>query len=303
MTERDCPGWIRLVREFYESWKIVQREKPAVCFTMNPSIFSSWWLSLLKGVYKFRLVTDLHTPNIRLSGFKKKMFEVFFHSGIKRSDIVIVTNEIFRNSILSLNPNIVVIPDPLPELSMPLNGNKHLAGTDGKIRILLVSSFGEDEPIKEVLAIDDELDQFDIMVTGNWRKKFASLPDLRNIHFLGFIPGDEYDQLLLSVDGVMVLTKEEGCLCCGAYEAFAAGKPVILSRTEAMQGYFGCAPIYTDNNSASILSALKTLRAEEAKRSEMIEHEKRILDEKFKMDMKNLEETLVEFGINMRMSF
>jgi glycosyltransferase involved in cell wall biosynthesis len=290
MTDRDLPGWRRIIREFYESWKIIRRDKPSICFTMNPSIFSSWWLSLLAAVNRFRLITDLHTPNIKLSGFKNKIFRIIFNSGIRRSDIVIVSNEIYRRSVLSFNSNVVVIPDPLPVLQ----GSNEGAGNryryeDKKIQVLFVCSFDPDEPVNEVLALDPEIGDFDILVSGNWKKMFTSVPNVKNLRFLGFIPADEYDQLLLSVDGIMVLTAEEGCLCCGAYEAFSAGKPLILSRTGALQDFFGSAPIYTENTSDAILSALQKLKSEKDQRAKMVVMDRAILQNKFEKGVNNLE--------------
>ena len=271
MTDRDAPGGRTLLTEFVDSWKIVRRERPSVCFTMNPSIFSSWWLSLLARIYNFRLVTDLHTVNIKLTGLKKIFFEMVFNSGIRRSDLVIVTNSIYRETVLKLNANVVIVPDALPELKA--NAEEFFSiqkKTSNKMQVLLVSSFDDDEPIDEVLAIDTDLDGVEILITGNWRKKYNSPPEKKNIRFMGFVDKEEYERLLLSVDGLLVLTESEGCLCCGAYEAFSAGKPLILSRTMALKQFFGTAPIYTGNDSASILSALRKLKAENDERVGMI---------------------------------
>ncbi len=293
MTDLESPRWLRLCKEFYEAWRIVQRERPSICFTMNPSIFSSWWLSLFTGLYGYRLVTDLHTPNLKLTGIKKKIFQIFFNSGIRRSNVVIVTNNIYRQEVLSLNRNVVIVPDPLPVLKKPLrNTANNYQDPDNKTQILFVSSFAEDEPINEVLALDPELDGFNILVTGNWKKMFASMPATRNIRFLGFVDSDEYDQLLLSVDGVMVLTSEEGCLCCGGYEAFSAGKPMILSQTRALQEFFGEAPVYTQNSSEAILAALKRLKAERDKRAEMVIEQRNMLNRKFDKGIEDFEKTL-----------
>lgn len=293
MTDRDAPGGRTLITEFFDSWKIIRRDRPSICFTMNPSIFSSWWLSLLARIYQFHLVTDLHTVNIKLTGLKKMFFKIIFNSGIRRSDLVIVTNSIYREAVLKLNKNVAIVPDALPELTAkaeePLDGRKK---TNNKIQVLLGSSFDDDEPIDEVLAIDPDLDGIEILITGNWRKKFDVLPQTRNIRFLGFVDKEEYERLLLSVDGVIVLTSSEGCLCCGAYEAFSAGKPLILSRTKALQNYFGASPVYTENDSASILSALRKLKAEKDERAEMIVRERRVLMVKFEKGIENLENML-----------
>jgi hypothetical protein len=142
MTDRDTFMGQRLFREFYESWKIIHRERPSVCFTMNPSIFSSWWLSLLAKIYRFCLVTDLHTPNLKLAGLKKRIYLMIFNSGIRRSDIVMVTNEIYRESILTLNNNVVVIPDPLPVLKYTNKvADSPYPKRKGKLQVLFICSF------------------------------------------------------------------------------------------------------------------------------------------------------------------
>jgi glycosyltransferase involved in cell wall biosynthesis len=131
-----------------------------------------------------------------------------------------------------------------------------------------------------------------MLVSGDWKKMFTSIPAVKNIRFIDFVSGDEYEMLLSSVDGIMVLTGEEGCLNCGAYEAFSAGKPLILSRTEALQSYFGKAPIYTYNTSESILYALQRMKKEINGRAKMILQEQPVLNNKFKRGIRDLEKKL-----------
>ena len=293
MSDYNLPGCLRLLVEFINSWKIIHRERPSICFTMNPSVFSSWWLSILSWLYNFYLVTDLHTPNIKISGLKRFIFCLFFNSGIKRSDAVIVTNNLYRESILHLNPNVIIIPDSIPALKIPhtdseIESNK----LGGKVQILFICSFDPDEPLNEVLTIDLRINDFEILITGNWKKRYKSLPKKRNIRFLGFISNEEFDHLLLSVDGIMTLTSEEGCLCCGAYEAFSAGKPLILSKTKALQEFFGKAPIYTDNTSSSILKSLIELKSEMRQRTEMVIQERSSLQKKFNSSVESLEKII-----------
>jgi glycosyltransferase involved in cell wall biosynthesis len=270
MSELDLPRWLRMPLEFYRSWKLVRREKPTICFTMNPSIFSSWWLSKLARQYHFLLVTDLHTLNNNISGWFSKIFYHFFKSGIRDSDLVIVTNPIYKSQIIGINPSVVCIPDPLPFFQNTLLSKKSLTCTPSKFSVLLICSFGEDEPLTELLALDSQLDEFSILVSGNWKVKFSSLPATKNIRFLGYLPDSEYDSLLCSIDATMVLTTQEACLCCGAYEAYSAGKPLVLSGTKALRGFFGEAPIYTDNSSPSILKSLQAVKKEKDSRTQMI---------------------------------
>ena len=74
---------------------------------------------------------------------------------------------------------------------------------------------------------------------------------------LGFLPTDEYYRYLLSASVVMDLTTVEDCLLCGAYEALAAEKPLILSRTRALEEYFGSGVVLTDNTSDAIRESVR----------------------------------------------
>jgi hypothetical protein len=70
------------------------------------------------------------------------------------------------------------------------------------------------------------------------------------------------------VNGVIDLSTRERCLLCGAYEAVAAGKPMILSRTRTLMDYFTRGAVFTDNtvdgSPHSIRNAILDLRGREA---------------------------------------
>ncbi len=292
MSELNLPRWLRMPVEFYHSWALIRREKPAICFVMNPSIFSSWWLSKLAGYYHFILVTDLHTLNINISGLTSKIFHHFFKSGLRRSDFVVVTNPIYKSQISNINPSVICIPDPLPLIRNAVISNKYLSGNPSKFTVLFISSFGEDEPLSELLALDSQLNEFTLLVSGNWKARFSSLPATKNIRFLGYLPDTEYDDLLSSVDALMVLTTQEACLCCGAYEAFSAGKPLILSGTNALRNFFGEAPVYSDNNAKSILESLQAIKRDKDIRMQMIISGRNALRASFENGISELEEQL-----------
>ena len=48
----------------------------------------------------------------------------------------------------------------------------------------------------------------------------------------------------------------QNCLVCGAYEAVALGKPLILSDTYALRNYFYKGAIYTENRAHSIANSI-----------------------------------------------
>ena len=75
--------------------------------------------------------------------------------------------------------------------------------------------------------------------------------------FTGFVPEDRFIGLLRAVDVVMDLTTRDNCLVCGAYEGVAAGKPLILSDSQATREYFSRGVVYTTNTPESIEQCLR----------------------------------------------
>ena len=54
------------------------------------------------------------------------------------------------------------------------------------------------------------------------------------------------------------LTLKPDCLVCGAYEALALAKPMVLSDNPATREIFGSAAVLTDNSAADIARAVAT---------------------------------------------
>ena len=54
----------------------------------------------------------------------------------------------------------------------------------------------------------------------------------------------------------MDLTTRENCLVCGAYEAMAAKKPVVLSDTTALREYFHKGAVFSGNHSVALAKSI-----------------------------------------------
>jgi glycosyltransferase involved in cell wall biosynthesis len=138
--------------------------------------------------------------------------------------------------------------------------------------VLLICAFHVDEPYEAAFNAFSKLqaDGYELFVTGDYRNADVDPSRFPWVRFLGYLPTHEYHRYLRSVSVVMDLTTFENCLVCGAYEALAAGKPLITSRTRALESYFGGVAILADNTSdgirAAVLSAFEQ-RAELAQRA------------------------------------
>jgi glycosyltransferase involved in cell wall biosynthesis len=74
---------------------------------------------------------------------------------------------------------------------------------------------------------------------------------------LGFVPEEEFYRELFSSEIIVDLTENDNCLVCGAYEAMEAGKPLVLSRKEALEEYFTGGTVFTDNDAGAIVQAVR----------------------------------------------
>jgi hypothetical protein len=59
------------------------------------------------------------------------------------------------------------------------------------------------------------------------------------------------------VDVVVDLTLLDNCLVCGAYEAVAAGKPMVLSDWPESNAYFSRGTVPTDNTENGIAASIR----------------------------------------------
>jgi hypothetical protein len=96
-----------------------------------------------------------------------------------------------------------------------------------------------------------------IFITGNYHGKLKNIKEIpENIQFTGYLSTVNYWSQLLSSDIIMDLTTPEDCLVCGAYEALAIPKPMILSDTKINREYFFTGCIYSKSSSADIAEAI-----------------------------------------------
>lgn len=124
--------------------------------------------------------------------------------------------------------------------------------------MLFICTWAGDEPYFEVIKAAEQINNnITIYITGNHKKapniEQGNVP--KNVQLTGFISNAEFDQLLWDVDIIMDLTTREDCLVCGAYEAIAVEKPLILSNMKALKTHFPNME-YTENTAADIARSI-----------------------------------------------
>lgn len=240
-------------------WKtlvLLANERPKIVFAQNPSIVLSFLLVCLKPFARFTVFIDAHNAGLFPKEGRSWLLGKISRYIQSSADLTIVTNEQLKRHVEGNGGRAFVLQDKIPDIPI-----RKPSALKGEYNLLFICTYAEDEPYQEVFQAAGKLAQkVCIYVTGNYKKKNISLESAPgNIIVTGFVPEEEYIQLLNSVDATMILTERENCLVCGAYETLAVGKPMILSDTTALREYFRKGAIYTRNNAADICNAVNML--------------------------------------------
>jgi glycosyltransferase involved in cell wall biosynthesis len=242
----------------------VREIRPEVVFCQNPSVVLALLLCLLKNIFGYKLIVDRHS-NFKFSSRDSwSPIWLIFHRisdfSLKKADITIVTNQYLKEFVGSIGGCAYVLPDKIPQL---LDGNFY-PEIDKKKTITFVSTFSDDEPIFEVVKAASILsDEYIIYITGS-HKKFKKIDQLKaqlpnNVVLTGFLTESDYQSRLESSDAMMVITTLEYTLTCGAYEAVALGKPMILGNTKTIMEYFNKGAVYTSLEPSDIAENINRL--------------------------------------------
>jgi len=296
-------GIFRYLISILQTLLIIFKTKPDIIFVQNPSMILATVVCLCKIFIKFFLVVDRHTTFLlnkkELSLLKVFIFKLLHSFTIKYADITIVTNSFLADLVTELKGNPYVLPDMIPDLSSTQKKN-----LKGRFNILLISSFGSDEPISEVLdAIRSvNINNVIIYITGNTNKLDKTIVQTAppNVIFTGFLEEQDYINMLFSVDAIMVLTTSDACMLCGCYEAISACKPLITSNKDVLREYFTEA-VFVDNTSSGISGGIKKVIENRAYYQDRIKELKEKIIPEWEKQYDNLEKKIIELNkINVR---
>ena len=208
-------GIFRYPKCIYKTLKVLFANKPDITFVQNPSMILAALICIYKKKYKTKLVVDRHTTfminknnNLTIANI---VFKTLHRFTIKNADLTIITNYYLARIVEEMGGKALILPDKLPELKP----TKYFKVKDG-LNILLISSYGEDEPIEEVFKAMDKLknNSTTLYVSGDCKKlkKQILINVPPNVELTGYLPEEEYVNLMCSVDAVMALTTSDYCM-------------------------------------------------------------------------------------------
>jgi len=237
--------------------RVIRNTRPAVVIATNPSLVLALLSLALRRWYGFVLVADAHYLGVRALGGHRLLQRLLDFYNAK-ADLVIVTNDAHARYLGSRGSLTGVCPDPLP----------HLAPSSGVAvppkAVFLVCSFDVDEPYQVAFAAFSRLRDrgYVLFVSGDYNRVGIDPAEYPWVNLLGFVCEEEYYSYLQSCSVIVNLTTAEDCLVCGAYEAIAAGKALVVSRTRALRDYFGTVAVLTDNTPDAIVQSIELAHAQ-----------------------------------------
>ena len=258
----DGSRWRRYPRQILRTIGALRRSAATRFIVQNPSLLLSVTVVLWRGIFARKRFVVIDAHNQAVVPFMSNNFVVRALSRyvLRKANLTLVTNRFLVDAVERRGGHAVVLPDRLPAISPcpapPMESN-------GPMRVLVIATFAPDEPIDAILQAARIVgSSVEFSFTGDSRK----VPDSthasagKNVRFLGYLDEHAYWQAMAEAHVVLDLTLMPDCLVCGAYEAVAMGRPVVLSNTVAQREYFREAGTYSDVNPQSIADALGSLR-------------------------------------------
>ena len=283
----------KYIHGIIKTLNILFKEKPQLVFCQNPSIVLSFVLVLIRHLFKIKLCVDAHNAGLFPKEGRSSFLCLLSRFVQRGADLTIVTNEKLKQHVEMSGGRAFVLQDRIP--SIPIMAPLHLKGNEN---ILFICSYASDEPYDIVFKAARNLDPgIFIYVTGDYRKKAAQVSGLpRNLVLTGYLPEREYIEMLNSVDATIDLTTREDCLVCGAYESLSVEKPIILSSSQALRGYFNMGAIYTENKATDIEKAVYEVLAKKEDLIKEIKQLKVLRNVEWRKRKNEIEEVLMAFS-------
>ncbi|MEM3703592.1 MAG: hypothetical protein QXX79_04125 [Candidatus Bathyarchaeia archaeon] len=238
------------MRNIYKTLSMGRRAKALlVQLPQGPLLAEAMFL---KERFGCKLFADVHTAFLVEENVKGIILNKPFRSLLKHVDVAIAHNAC-EASLMPRDKTIVVY-DPWVVME-----RHNPPSTDGNY-LVMPCSFHSDEPVENVLSAAAK-SNIKMYVTGDWRKRprlMQLYKRFSNITFTGFLPEEEYLNLLAGCRGMVAATKREYTTLCAAWEALAFNKPLALSNTKALKQTFdGYAAFFDWQDENSIAEALE----------------------------------------------
>ena len=247
--------WVDLASQ---TLAMLRQHRPEILFVQNPSLALSTFAIAARRLFGFYLVIDAHNEGVRPYDRQGVLVRWLTRRLLKSADLTMVTNTALAGDVEAAGGRPLVLCDSLPVPSV-LPAKLEFEAPD----VAVIATFRPDEPIAAIIEAAAGMPDVSFAFSGDARRfriPETGLP--RNVRLTGFLPDPAYWKLLSQASIICDLTLKPDCLVCGAYEALAVGKPMVLSDNPATREIFGPAAVLTASSAEEVGKALRKALAQ-----------------------------------------
>lgn len=240
---RGAPRLLTLWKYFLQAlhtFFLLLWRRPSLVFVTSPPVFAVFPVYIYGLIFRSKYVIDFHSGCFVEEVWRRwDRWQRFF---ARRAVLNIVHNQDNARAVQDWGVPHAVLPS-LP----PVLPQSRASVESARPLVVYICSFKADEPVDAFLEGARGLPGVDFAVTGRPPEGVrARLPS--NVKLTGFLPDDEYNELLSGADLIVALTTRPGTLLYGAQEAIALRKPLVLSRTPTLEAYFTGGVVFAENS-------------------------------------------------------
>lgn len=253
---------IRYLRLGSETIALLWRRQPELVFMQTPSVVLALLVVLLRPFCgRYRIIMDAHNEAVAPYAYTQWPVPLLHRFTLRTADLVLVTNAALATDIERIGGRPHVLPDRIPTSPIP---PQHVP-MQWPFRVMVVATYAADEPIAEIIEAARELGpDYLFSITGRETRlpaaQRAALP--ANVRQTGFLPEHDYWVLMGQSHAMLDFTLKPNCLVCGAYEALAVHRPMILSDNPATVDLFGKVAVFPASHSSRDIATSVRLCAE-----------------------------------------
>ncbi len=257
---------VRYLALFFKTLLILSQRKPDVVYAQNPPVFCPLTCMLYCSLTGKRLVVDHHSiwkvktlgggPVSKVIGFLE---EVVSRAAAGNT----APHRFWAEKLSAMGANKVLVVHDFVERN-PNPRDEALRRSFTERPTVAICSHGG-HPLERIEAESSgvgKVGSVELLITGPKEKLERRLSERNlpeNVKYLGFLPRQTYESLKASADMAINVTDEPFTLSHVLLEYAASSLPIISSRQDVLEDFFGDALLYTDSSDADEIARKVTM--------------------------------------------
>ena len=245
----DFLGWS------YQNIKLIKVRRPSHIAIANTHGVVAAVNFVFGKLYGAKIILDSHSAAFDAPFYKYPKFLSYFFA--KNALFSIVTNEVHQKNIEKKGGKAFLLPDIPNDAQLVTNNKKKISEN---FSVCFICTYNYDEPYEEVLKAAESLPTIQFFFTGNYKSKIKEPEKHKNVIFTGYLPDEDYKNLINNVDALLVLTTRENTMQHGGSEAISIEKPFITSNTHMLKSYFKKGAVFVSNDRSGIVKGILEIK-------------------------------------------